>query len=291
MSRVGGLQLSKPVFDWGVSDKLTELEQFKADCEISFNGPLCDLKEKQRAGLIVNWLSREATQILTSVESNVDTSTEVFEALEKVFRPESNQTLSHFKFRNMKQGASQNCDSYMSGLRLALPECKYRNNADGLLKDQFIFGIYNKEIQDHLLGEIKETDNSVRALYEARKVESKLAQRKMLGIANPNLISVDELKKSTTFNKRKDNHRIECDKCGCSHGKRDCPAYGKECHKCGRKNHFSKMCKSESKRDSRRPRQANGNRCTHRCRVHEVNSECQNDMDDLSDQVQSLFYS
>ena len=112
----------------------------------------------------------------------------VFDTLEKVFRPESNQTLSCFKFRNMKQKASQNCDSYMSELRLALPECKYRNDSDELLKDQFIFGIYNKEIQDHLLGEIKETDNSVRALYEARKIESKLAQRKMLGIANQNLV-------------------------------------------------------------------------------------------------------
>ena len=92
--------------------------------------------------------------------------------LEKVFRSESNQTLAHFKFRNMKQKASQMCDSYMSELRLGLPECRYRNDADELLKDQFIFGIHNKEIQDHLLGEIKETDNSVRALYEARKIES-----------------------------------------------------------------------------------------------------------------------
>ena len=293
MSRVGGLQLSKPVFDWGVSDKLTELEQFKADCEILFNGPLCDLKEKQRARLIVNWLGREATQILTSVESNVDTSTEVFEVLEKVFRPESNQTLSHFKFRNMKQGASQNCDNYMSGLRLALPECKYRNDVDKLLKDQFIFGIYSKEIQDHLLGEIKETDNSVRALYEARRIESKLAQRKMLGIANPNLVSVDELrKKSTSFNRGKDAFKIDCRFCGCNHKKGDCPAFGKECHKCGRKNYFSKMCKSESesKRDSKRPRQANGNRCTHKCRVHVIN-ECHDDMEDLSEQVQLLFYS
>ena len=57
----------------------------------------------------------------------------------------------------------------MSELRLALPECRYRNDADELLKDKFIFGIHNKEIQDHLLGEIKEPDNSVRALYEARK--------------------------------------------------------------------------------------------------------------------------
>ena len=55
-----------------------------------------------------------------------------------------------------------------------------KNDVDELLKDQFIFGICNKEIQEHLLGEIKETDNSVRALYEARMTESKLAQRQML---------------------------------------------------------------------------------------------------------------
>ena len=121
--------------------------------------------------------------------------------LEKVFRPESNQTLSRFKFRNMKQGALQNCDSYMSGLRLALAECKYRNNSDELLKDQFIFGIYNKEIQDHLLGEIKEADSSVRALYEASKIESKLAQRKMLGITNPNLVNAGEIRNRSTRSK------------------------------------------------------------------------------------------
>ena len=61
----------------------------------------------------------------------------------------------------------------MSELCLALPECKYKNDADELLQDQFIFGIENKEIQDHLLGEISESDNSIKALYEARKIESK----------------------------------------------------------------------------------------------------------------------
>ena len=64
----------------------------------------------------------------------------------------------------MKQNASETCNSYMSELRLAFPECKYRNDANELLKDQFIFGVYNKEIQDHLLGEINETDNSVKSL-------------------------------------------------------------------------------------------------------------------------------
>ena len=228
----------KPSFNLGTRDKLTELEQFKADCHILFNGPLCDLEDKQQAGLIVNLLHREATQILGSVESDVSKPEEVFGMLEKVSRPESNQTSARFKFRNMKQKASQTCDSYMSELRLALPECRYRNDAVELLKDQFIFGIHNKEIQDHLLGEIKETDNSVRVLYEARKIESKLAQKQMLGIVNPGLVSVNEIKNEST------RQVHDCANCGHSHAKRDCPAYGKDCYKCGGKNHFGKMCRS-----------------------------------------------
>ena len=65
MLKVSGLQLVKPNFDWECSDKLTEIEQFKADCRILFDGPLSDLEDKQKSGLIVNWLGREATQILT----------------------------------------------------------------------------------------------------------------------------------------------------------------------------------------------------------------------------------
>ena len=112
MSKVEGLQFSRPVFDWDSKDKLTELGQFKADCNILFTGPLCDLKDKQRAGLLINWLGRQATQIIaSSTDITTDSPEEVFEALERVFRPESNQTLSRFKFRNMKQTSAQTCDA------------------------------------------------------------------------------------------------------------------------------------------------------------------------------------
>ena len=201
MAKVSGLQLVKPKFDWGSRDKLTEIEQFKSDCKILFDGPLSGLKDKQWVGLIVNWLGREATQILNSVDAEISSTQVVFEVLERVFRPESNQTLACFKFRKMQQRVGQTCDSYMSELRLALLECKYRNDANELLKDQFIFGIENKEIRDHLLGEISETDNSVRPLYEAHKIESKLAQRQMLGIVNPSsLVSVDGIRKIDRVN-------------------------------------------------------------------------------------------
>ena len=40
----------------------------------------------------------------------------------------------------MKQKASQTCDAYMLELRLALPDCKYQNDADELLKDSSYLG-------------------------------------------------------------------------------------------------------------------------------------------------------
>ena len=39
-----------------------------------------------------------------------------------------------------------------------------------------------------------------------------------------------------------------CGKCGTSHPPRECPAYGKKCHKCGNKNHFSTQCRSKQSR-------------------------------------------
>ena len=87
------------------------MEHFKEDCRILFDGPLSDIKEKSKAGLIINWLGRDAAQVLKLMDVEANSPDEVYETLEKVFRPESNQTLARFKLRNMKQGTTQSCDT------------------------------------------------------------------------------------------------------------------------------------------------------------------------------------
>ena len=37
----------------------------------------------------------------------------------------------------------------------------------------------------------------------------------------------------------------ECGRCGLKHKEGDCRAMGKECHECGKKNHFARMCRAE----------------------------------------------
>ena len=64
-----------------------------------------------------------------------------------------------------------------------------------------------------------------------------------------------------------------------------------------RKKHFKTVCKSsdsrtESKHDSKGPNGARKNRCSHRCNVRKIHEdECHEDssMEDLTEQVQSLF--
>ena len=51
-----------------------------------------------------------------------------------------------------------------------------------LLKDQFIFGVTVGEIQEHLLNEITDDHDLNTTLVEARKIESRIAQCKLLGL-------------------------------------------------------------------------------------------------------------
>ena len=45
-----------------------------------------------------------------------------------------------------------------------------------------------------------------------------------------------------------DKGRKKCGNCGYSHLQKQCPAYGTECFKCKKKNHFSKLCQSSDKK-------------------------------------------
>ena len=92
------MQFNRPRFDWETRDQLSELEQFKQECSVLFQGPLSEMKDGQKAGLIVNWIGRWCIMTLHSMGVTLDSPRTVFDNLEKIFRPESNQTLSRFTF-------------------------------------------------------------------------------------------------------------------------------------------------------------------------------------------------
>ena len=81
-----GMQFNKPRFYWDAKDRLSELEQFRQEYNVLFQGPLSEMQDPQKAGLIVNWIGRQCTMMLQSMNVNLDKPDTVFETLESVFR-------------------------------------------------------------------------------------------------------------------------------------------------------------------------------------------------------------
>ena len=145
----------------------------------------------------------------------------------------------------------------MAELKVVIRECGYEENMQQiLLKDQFIFGVMVREIQEHLLNEIEDNCDLNHCLQEARKIESCIAQRRLLGLK---LVQYDSIgqrdrgrsKKKSKFKDKKSQSqsrsqsgKCDCKCCGSYHQCRQCPAYGKTCKSCGKKNHFAKKCHS-----------------------------------------------
>ena len=255
-----GSNYYKPKFNWDAIDKLSELDHFTAECKVLFNGPLDESPPNRQAGLVVNWLGSEAGLTLRSLNLNYDTPDTIFDALMEVFRPIGNRTMSRFKFKSLKQKQGARVDAYMAELKVLIQECGYDENMQAiLLKDQFIFGVTVREIQEHLLNEINEDHDLNQCLVEARKIESRIAQRKLLGLKSVQYGAINRSrpkKKSKTKDirpkSRSQSAIRDCKYCGNSHQRRQCPAYGKECKTCGKKNHFAKKClsRSQSQRQS-----------------------------------------
>ena len=264
--------INKPKFNWDCQERLVELENFKTDINILFDGPYKKMEKDERASLVLNWLDRQTTMIIQSQGITPLEPKDIFDALTSVFCPKSSDTIAKFQFRSMHQKQNQSIDIYLTGLRLAIPECSYHKHPNDLLKDQFIFGIGVKEIQDTLLSKISSDDMIGKCLLEARKVEPQLEQRKLLGIKPmfvmmllASMIATKDTDLNQTVRDEVEavvmdvvivvaGSRVEVVEIVTTveskHPPRKCPTYGWICNNCNGKYHYSLACKSRARSQS-----------------------------------------
>ena len=180
---MAGLNYYKPKFNWDALDKLSEIDRFKSECEVEFNRPLDESPLNRQAGLVVNWLGSETGLTLHSLNLTYDEPETIFNAPREVFRPIGNRMMSRSKFKSLKQKQGAAIDAYMAELKVLIKECGYDQNMQQiLLKDQFIFGVTVCEIQEHLLNDIEDDHDLKHCLQETCKIESHIAQCKLLGL-------------------------------------------------------------------------------------------------------------
>ena len=151
--------------------------------------------------------------------------------------PRTNVTWERHLFNTRNQRDDETIDQYATDLKKKAQTCEFQDLKDSLIRDRIVCRIRCDKTRSRLL---KDPD---------------LNLQKAIDICRANEATITQMKPfvSTTTDEMTDIHRIRsdrqvCERCGTGHNKQQlCPAKGAQCRKCGRKNHFAKMCRTKTR--------------------------------------------
>lgn len=147
-------------------------------------------------------------------------------------------------------------------MKLRAKNCSYGDLEDQLIRDRIVCEIKSEVVKERLLRTEDLTLDKTIAICRADEQSKKHAQY-LSEESTSEPVHGLHLKASRgrgrasgqpTRDSRRQLHSedqvsasCQCEKCGSKHPKKQCPAYGKQCHNCGKQNHFAKFCKGKKK--------------------------------------------
>lgn len=224
-----------------------------------------DDDQVQIAALLYS-MGPEADKILKSFSltaeerENFDT---VLQKFSEYFVPERNiiHTRAQFHKRNQKQ--LESIEEYVRSLYDMAEHANFPNR-DECIRDRLVLGVLDKELSEKL--QLKSDLTLKDAITIARQnelVKKELEEQRKLGQATYNAVDRIHWRRGTSKGKfsppvyqqkAKQSHSKttgNCSKCGTSHPPGKCPAWGKDCLNCGKKNHYARMCRSKPHRTTK----------------------------------------
>ena len=137
-----------------------------------------------------------------------------------------------------------------------MKSCEY-SAVDDMVGDKFVFSIRDLTVKERLLREDKltlEKAISIARASEASKEQIKMMSTKEQNSENPSVNEIrygDKQKQSSSRRpgSSSGSQKKKCKFCGSSHPWGSCPAFGKICSYCQKKDHFANVCRKRM-RDS-----------------------------------------
>ncbi|XP_012941040.1 uncharacterized protein K02A2.6-like [Aplysia californica] len=194
------------------------------------------------------------------------TTLTVLENFDAHFVPKWNLIHERAKFHARAQNSGETIEEYVRAL-CKLSEHAAFKDRDETLRDRLVLGVLDNELSQRLQLEATLTLKS--AIETARHfelVKGQVSSQRQLGAA----VTVDTVRygqrgysspahprgrggrRTGTHSQHRGSHASpstfsNCSNCGRGHVQNNCPARGKTCRKCGKRNHFATVCHSSSR--------------------------------------------
>jgi len=226
--------------------------------------------ERQRA-LLLHYVGDQTLDIFETLPETGGEKDfkKAVDALSAYFAPKQNIEYEVYKFRQATQQLQETIDGFHTRLQQLATTCEFHAK-DREVKTQIIQTCTSTRLRRRAL---REPDMTLTELLTAARA-MELAEKQATGMEE-NTKSVNQVNsfqnkpkyRALTKSSRnpKDSYsklNNKCRNCGGSYphpgGRRSCPAFGTECHKCEKRNHFTKLCQSTSQRDSRKQQTSGG---------------------------------
>ena len=211
--------------------------------------------EEYKTATFLSAIGEEALEIYEGMTFEPPESSKVLDSVVQKFEEfcigQTNETFERYVFNSRPQKEDESIDHYVSTLRTLAKTCNFCQCLhDSLLRDRIVLGVKEPALRKKLLQEGKLTLE--KAIDICKSGETTAQHLKDLAAAkDPNADEVHTLKHRSEKKLRRDPKGVKkCKYCGGTHElKREiCPAYGKTCGKCGRSNHFAKICMQRGRR-------------------------------------------
>jgi hypothetical protein len=168
--------------------------------------------------------------------------------LEKYCIGEVNEIYERYCFNKRDKLPAESVDSFVAELKTLAKTCNFCDCLrDSLIRDRIVLGIKNEQTTKKLL-RIKDLTLN-RCIDICRSEEVTESQMKSLSESADNINQVKSKKKKPQVPTPDGRwgKKISCKFCGYDHApeRNKCPAWGKVCKRCKKKNHFVKRCKDK----------------------------------------------
>ena len=177
-----------------------------------------------------------------TVEERQDANV-ILTKLDEYFVPKRNTIYERYVFSCRSQKHGKSFDQFLTELRKFATTCQFGTFEDEMLRDRIVTGLRDHGHRERVLRET--TLTLQKAIDICRTNEMAANQRlKMKQTDTVHLLHGNETR-AHHADPRKNPRKIKnCKYCVDSHAAGKCPAFGKTCTKCNKKNHLAKVCRS-----------------------------------------------
>ena len=205
-----------------------------------------------KRALLISSMGIQALKYYKAAGSETtDTDEIIMKKIESHLKGELVECFERYNFYQRIQGEGESIDTFVAHLKELAATCSFcrceNNEEDKQIRDRLVCGVRDKKLTNKLLQQRNLTLKECIILCKAHEA----TEKQMSVIAGSAAPTENEINKVVQQRKRqpearqKIRMRTKCWFCGGSHEnkKEKCPAWGKDCTKCKKKNHSASVCK------------------------------------------------